>query len=66
AGNEGQAAYANTLGVPWMAWEVSLPSIYDDYEFWTDEDVWSGLATYAGAAKAVTSPWTWSWYAGLG
>ncbi|KAJ1564938.1 hypothetical protein HK405_013584, partial [Cladochytrium tenue] len=42
--NAGEASAANQLGVPWLAWEASLPGKPDDYEFWTDEDTWSSLA----------------------
>ncbi|KAJ1548419.1 hypothetical protein HK405_003272, partial [Cladochytrium tenue] len=50
SGNAAQADAANSLGVPWLAWEASMPSIYDDFEFWTDEDSWSSLAGYAATA----------------
>ncbi|KAJ1561516.1 hypothetical protein HK405_003670, partial [Cladochytrium tenue] len=61
SGNAGEASAANQLGVPWLAWEASLPGQPDDYEFWTDEDTWSGLAGYAASALTASSPFSWPW-----
>ncbi|KAJ3077274.1 hypothetical protein HDU98_004236 [Podochytrium sp. JEL0797] len=31
------ADVANSLGIPWLPWEVSSVSVTDDYEFWQDD-----------------------------
>ncbi|KAI8611850.1 glycoside hydrolase family 5 protein [Chytriomyces sp. MP71] len=44
-------ALANSMGIPWMPWEVSNPSAKSDYEFWMDDsETWSALTKYAKAA----------------
>ncbi|KAJ1564526.1 hypothetical protein HK405_014636 [Cladochytrium tenue] len=58
--NAAEAAAANAAAVPWMAWEASLPSIYSDYEFWTDEPVWTALSSAAADARGIQSPWSWT------
>ncbi|KAJ3062912.1 hypothetical protein HDU98_001261 [Podochytrium sp. JEL0797] len=45
------AKVSNSLGVPWMPWEVSSVTLSNDFEFWTDDTVtWAALASSAQAA----------------
>ncbi|KAJ3239479.1 ATP-binding cassette sub- A member 5 [Chytriomyces hyalinus] len=48
------ASLSNSLGIPWLPWEVSKPGIANDYEFWTDDTAaWGALTQYARAASGA-------------
>ncbi|TPX78448.1 hypothetical protein CcCBS67573_g00294 [Chytriomyces confervae] len=45
------AELCNSMGIPWMPWQVSNPTAWSDYEFWTDDkETWSALAKWAKLA----------------
>ncbi|OQR98732.1 hypothetical protein THRCLA_06682, partial [Thraustotheca clavata] len=57
------AAYtnvANSLGLPWMFWEILKPGNPSDLETWVDEkDAWVTLTNAATKSKNIKGAWQW-------
>ncbi|OQR81780.1 hypothetical protein THRCLA_11413 [Thraustotheca clavata] len=57
------AAYteaANSLGLPWMFWEILKPGNPSDLETWVDEkDAWGTLSNAAKKTQNIKGAWQW-------